>query len=189
MSAPAVRASFFHANLAALAALGEENERRVRARIPAALLREIEDAVRVAWLPVEHDVMLTEAIEAELGRATMRRWARDGVIRATEGPLLSPILRSARAIFGLTPASLLRRTPQVWSLLYRDCGRLAYEATGERGAIVELVDGPPVLVRSAAYLDGLGAGIEAAIVLAGHEGAARLAIDPNARTARYTCAW
>ena len=186
---PAIRASFFHANLAALSALGADAERRVRARIPAELLREIEEAARVAWLPVEHDVLLTDAIDAELGRAALRRWARDGVLRATEGPLLSPIVRSARAIFGITPASMLRRAPQAWRMLYRDCGRLVYEAVGERGARVELLDSPAVLLRSTPYLDGLGAGLEAAMVLTGHQGEARLAVDTAAGRARYACTW
>ncbi|AKF05104.1 hypothetical protein DB32_002253 [Sandaracinus amylolyticus] len=186
---PTIRAAFLHSNLEALAALGPETAARVRVRIAADVLRDTEEASRTAWLPVEHDVVLTEAIEVELGRAAMRAWARDGLLRATEAPLLAPIARSARAIFGITPHAFLRRAPQAWSILYRDCGQMEYAETSPRSARVALVGAPDAITRSMAYVEGLAAGLEAAMKLGGADGQVEVAVDAVARTARYSCAW
>ncbi|UJR82275.1 hypothetical protein [Sandaracinus amylolyticus] len=186
---PTIRAAFLHSNLEALGALGPAVAERVRARIPSEVLRDADEAARTAWLPVEHDVVLTEAIEQELGRAAMRAWARDGVLRATEAPLLAPIARSARAIFGITPHAFLRRAPQAWSVLYRDCGQMEYAETSSRSARVGLVGAPTAITRSVAYVEGLAAGLEAAMKLGGADGAVEIAVDAAARTARYSCAW
>lgn len=187
MPGPSIRASFFHSNLKALAALGPEAARRVLARMPPEVLQEVEGAARIAWVPLEHDLAITDAIEAELGRDALRRWARDGVLRAGDTPLLSPLIRSARAIFGMTPHAFLRRAPLAWTLLFRECGRLEYGARGERSARIELYDAPAVLLASQAYLEGMSAGLEAAIDLAREAG--RVRVEQNERETAFSADW
>ena len=189
MAGPTIRAAFFHSNLEALAALGEDESRRVLARLPPQLLQEVEEAARVAWLPIEHDVALTEAIAAELGRDALRAWSRDGFLRSADSPILAPMIRSVRAIFGITPHSILRRVPYAWPLLFRDCGTMEYAEAGDRAASLVLRGAPAVITRSAAYLDGMSGGLEAAVILGGQRGRAQVVGEDGARTVRFSFSW
>jgi hypothetical protein len=186
---PSIRASLLQANLAALDMLGTAAAARIRKRLGPQVIEAIEKAEGDGWLPVEHDVALTEAIEAELGRLATRAWARNAMLRTAEQPLLSPILRSARTVFGLTPHGILRVTPQLWNALYRDCGHLTYEREEARRARVELFDAAPAIARSTQYLEGVAGVLEGTLELAGEKGHVAVAIDAIACTASFACRW
>lgn len=184
-----MRASFMHSNFEALSALGAGAAARVRARLPVATVREIEEASRLAWLPVELDIAITDAIDTELGREAMRRWAREGLLRSTEGPLLSPIIRSARTIFGITPHSFFRRASNMWAMIYRGCGELRLLDESEGRVVLELRGAPQVFRRSPAYLEGIAATFEAATVLAGEPDRIRVTIDARGEPIVFTGCW
>lgn len=184
--AASARAAMLQSNLGALEALGA-TAARVRTRIGAERLARVEDASRIAWLPLELDVCIAEAVDAEAGRAGLRTWLRAGVERSAATPLLSPFISSARAIFGLTPHGFLRRAPQMWTVMYRDCGRAGYERTGEREALVMLVEAPREMLASEPAIQQLGLGLESAIAMVAEGGS----VDPEIRgsTVLFHCRW
>lgn len=190
MAVPSIRASFLHSNFEALATLGPIAVRRVRARLPEQVIGDAEGATKVAWLPVEYDVLLTEAVEAELGPRVMHDWTREGVLRSTNTPLLSPLVRSARAIFGLSPHGFLKRAPHGFGTLYRHCGAMSYADAGERTAAITWGELPDAIVRSDAYCRAIAAALEAILVLAGEpEGRVEASRQSDARARTFTCAW
>ena len=73
--------------------------------------------------------------------------------------VLKPILDGAFAIFGRSPAKMLKWSPKVWSLLYRNCGQLLLAESDDRSATLEGIDLPPELVASASYMKGFAAAI------------------------------
>lgn len=184
---PSIRAGFLQSNLAAIEALGTTVAERVRVRIGTDRVARIEEASRIAWLPLELDIAVAEAVEAEVGRPGLRSWLRAGVERSAATPLLSPFLSSARAIFGLTPHGFLRRTPQMWSVMYRDCGVAGYEELAGREALVMLADAPRELLASPAELAQLGVGLEAAIGLVSQAGSVEVEVQD--RRALFRCRW
>lgn len=183
-----MRASHLKSNLEALRDLGPDAEARVRAAVPE-VVREVEEAVRVAWLPLELDVRLTEAVERATDEERLRAWGRDAIARSAEGPLLRPILAALERL-GLTPHVALKRVPHGWSLIYRDCGEIGYERLGEREAVLVQDDAPEAMLRSEPYVIGIAGAFDGVMALSGgHGGRAEIAIEPAARRVRYTCRW
>src|SRR5690606_10752912 len=139
-----MRVSHLKANLESLDDLGAEHAARVRAEA-AGIVSAIQAAVSVAWLPIELDVELTDAVERVAGRARMREWSRNAIVRSTEGPLLRPML-SALTRMGMTPHSAFKRVPYGWSLIYRGCGDLSYEAVGPKEVLIIQRDAPRAIL-------------------------------------------
>lgn len=185
--APQIRVSYLRSDLDALAHLAPEVERRVRARL-GDVIAAADAELGIAWLPVEHDVRLTEAVADEVGAAGVRSWAKQGVLRAIETPLLGPI-RTALARMGLEPHAALRRVPIGWPLVFRGCCDVEYERVGETRAELRLASVAPALFVEV-YLEGIGAAFEGLIEAAGgREGAVTVALDETSRAAVYTCSW
>lgn len=184
---PEIRASYLKSDVDALAHLDAGVERRVRERVPE-VLRAAKENVGVGWLPVELDVRLTLAVEAEAGREGVHDWAKQGVLRAIESPLLGPI-RAGLMRLGLTPHSALRRVPRGWTLVFRRCCTPEYAPSGDAaGELVLRACAPAFFVP--AYLAGIGAAFEGIVEAAGgREAEVGLALDEPTRTARYGCRW
>jgi hypothetical protein len=186
---PLIRASLFHSNLDALEALGPIAASKVRDALPPGFLEEIEATSRLAWVPLEHDIVLTETVGRVLGRDKMRAWSRDGIVRAIEGPLLAPLVRSVLFLFGATPHSVLRRLPQAWSMCNRNCGDAAYTQVAERRGLVRLSDLPAVYLEHALYREGLAGAIEGGIIVGGESGEVLPELDPATNDLLLRCSW
>jgi len=181
-----MRVSHLKANLESLDDLGAEHAARVRAEA-AGIVSAIQAAVSVAWLPIELDVELTDAVERVAGRARMREWSRNAIVRSTEGPLLRPML-SALTRMGMTPHSAFKRVPYGWSLIYRGCGDLSYEAVGPKEVLIIQRDAPRAILDSPSYVHGIAAAFEGIAQIAG--GRAPHAEPERAGTAiHYRCRW
>jgi hypothetical protein len=188
-TAPCIRASFVFDNVRSIEMLGPETFQRIRSLVPPATLELMDLSSRVAWLPVDVDIDWTEATDRVVGRERMRACMRDGILRATEGPLLSPVRRSVQAVLGITPTAYLRRAPTAFRAMYRDAGAVEVDA-GEREVVLRYVDIPEVIARSEPYVDGIAGAIEAVMVLGGEPGGTvetrfRLA----SRSAEFVCRW
>src|SRR5690606_28152466 len=131
---PEMRASHVKQNVASLGDLGPATAERIRTDVPD-VVRRASESVGVAWLPVELDVRLTCAVDRIAGRERMREWSRSSIVRATQGPLLRPIVAAIKRI-GLTPHSALGHVQRGWGLVYRGCGELSYERAGEREGVL-----------------------------------------------------
>lgn len=186
--APEMRASHIDSNLRALAALGPERERIIREQVPE-VVRAVEDASRVAWLPLEMDIRLTDAVERACGRERMKRWARDAIERSAEGWLLRPVLVGLTAL-GLSPEVALKRVPAGWSLVYRDCGVLHYEHADEHGITIVHSDVPESMLACLTYLEGIAGAFEGVAELGGAKQVrSSVEIERGQRRVFYRCDW
>jgi hypothetical protein len=118
----AVRARHLKLALAALRGRPREECEAVLAKIPPEILRAIDESVGVEWFPMPHDLAVTRAIDAALGRGEADRFWRRLAEHSMETPLFRTLVEGARALFGATPAAWARWIPQGWDLIFRDCG-------------------------------------------------------------------
>lgn len=183
-----MRASYVKENLAAVDGLGAAESRRVRARITPATIARIDTAVRTEWLPVEIDVELTEAVDAELGEEMLVEQNRRSFLAAFQGPLLKPILSSAIALSGATPGALLRFASSAWSSVYRECGEIAVERR-DRGAVITWSRLPDPILASRPYLVGTRGVFEGGVELMKSKGRCTLRVDEAARAAIFELEW
>lgn len=120
--------------------------------IPAALRAEIRDAGSLDWLPARVFVELCEALRAGAGAAGARGFWRQSLRDAIRQPFMQPLARGALFLWGKTPAALVRRTPQAWQLVSRDCGVLKAVESGSDSAITLRVEQLPAVCRKQGLL-------------------------------------
>lgn len=143
-----VRASLLHSNLKALSLLGPDVEREVRARLRPEILAAIEGSARVTWLPLSHDIELSEAVYDVAGGERMFAFGRDALLDTIEAPLLKPIVDGAVRLFGLTPVRFFKLAPRVWPQLYRGAGELRIDESGPGEVRIVNVDAPPEMTEA-----------------------------------------
>jgi hypothetical protein len=183
---PEIRASQLKADLVQLLVLGER-EPLVRARMSAAALAAIEHASRLEWLPFEIDIQLVEAIETVAGERALREWSRSALLRTVDGPLLRPLVTAVTHVFGLTPSGLLTRAPLAWTLLFRNVGELRVTNSRPGGAVVLLLDLPPI-ATTGPFLRSIAGALEGLFALTRAEGEVELE-DFGAGRARFALRW
>ncbi len=183
-----MRASYIKDNLDAVRAFGPELEARLRRDI-ADTVAEIEHASRVDWLPIGVDVVLTRAVRRLTGTNGVRDWSRRSFLSAVEGPMLRPIVRAVVSLFGLTPATVLRRAPMGWQQIYQGCGLLVCEPlTPDRMRMrVEGARGP--FLDDQDYIEGTCGTFEGAVDLGGARGTVDAYVDAPARRVEFDVRW
>ena len=160
--------------LASLQVLGERfpgSLERVRSRLGPEVRAALDGAVRSDFLPAAVDVGLALAIVAELGLPAARGVARESLRRNFTGTLLGALLRSAQALFGPTPAGVLRWADRGWSRICRDCGTM--RLVGSDGEVLTLeLEGIPAAIDVPDYLEAVGGGLEGLLDACGVDGTA-----------------
>jgi len=184
---PRILAGFVQGTLAGLepaAAAG------VRARLAPATREALERSSRLAWLPIEVDVELTDAIYAELGATRAREMFRRNLSAALDTPILRSLAQGALRIFGASPARLFGWAPKAYAQLYRDSGEMRFESEGPGAARLELSGLPFAIARSRDYLDGMASAFAAGFDLMGIKGEVTVErIDPAGLRATYRLVW
>lgn len=189
-SDPAVRAAFTRAALHEVLGMEPAVASHVRAALPPAAIATVLDAARNAWIPVDIDMDVTEAITAALGPERCKAFWRKGLVDTMESPILKPLLDGVVGMFGLAPESLMRWAPRAWEAIYRNCGTMTVLERGLRSARLSLDDITPALVRSGAFIEALRASCEAVFTLCRVYGEVHVeSFDAASRSAVYAFTW
>lgn len=133
------------------------------ARIGEERLATIRAAGPIAWLPAEHHVAVADATIDLYGLREARAAWREVMLAAFERSMLSALVSGALRVYGAKPSSLMRMTPQAWSLVWRDCGKVWMEDAGEAHAVMRFEGLPPVLAQSPGVVESFVANCDAAI--------------------------
>jgi hypothetical protein len=183
---PEIAAVHTRSSLEVLQALAPELQARVLARLPAEAREALDAATRLDYLPAGIDLAVALAIHAEGGADLARRVAREVLRRSLTSNVLGGLVRSATALFGLTPPGLFRWAPRGWAHVCRSCGDLRMESS--EGRVVQLaLTGLPPELDVPPYLESIGGGLEAFLDLCRVEG--RVLTEPRPGGARFTVHW
>jgi len=175
-----IKASQIMNNLAAVELIGPGRVDEVRAALPPEVLREVDQAAKTAWLPLEYDIALAEAIERVFGPGSDRERSRTSTRLSTESSLLRPILDGIQKIFGLTPPAVIRATTFAWGQLYRNCGEVKFKELAANRALLTYEGLPTAILDSPLYLASIGGGLHACLDLCKVEGSVRHRIQSRA---------
>ncbi|MEM9860888.1 MAG: hypothetical protein AAF938_04680 [Myxococcota bacterium] len=182
-TSPQMRASHMRANVASLSMLGADGE-RIRRDHPD-LVKPVERALRVSWLPLRLNAELIEAVEARCGDELTRAWVHASIGSSMKGTLLGPIVDGLVRL-GLGPQHGLSRCQQGWNLLYRASGRLVCPVV-ERGHTQLVLKDTPPPIRTPSYLRALQYAFEGVAL---HLGAQAIASDHSAgETVEFNVRW
>ncbi len=108
-----------------------ERRDRVARRMDPAVLDQIENAVKTAWIPIEDDAKFVDAILDIYGVADSMELWRTYTRRFTETGLMKAFIDGTVRIFGLSLASLARVVPRAWQQSYRGCGEGGVPGPGD----------------------------------------------------------
>jgi hypothetical protein len=175
---PEIAAAHSRATLEVLGELSPGADARVRARLKPSSREALDGATRSDFLPAAVDLDLAMAIHAELGMEGARRVARETLRRSLTGSLLGGLVRSAAALFGLTPPGLLRWAGRGYGRVCRHCGEL--EVTSAADGLVRLgLTGLPAELEAPSYLESMAGALEAFLDVCQVEGAVEAELRPG----------
>lgn len=186
-SEPAVRASYMKQLFATLGARGvlEAIDRH-----DPELVRQVEAASRVSWLPVSLNVRAVEAAAASLGDEQALALFAECVYGQFETPLWHNFISGALRLLGRTPGSLGRWIPQAIQIIFRDCGKWSVENRAPNELTLTVRELPPELAAHRLWLRSLAVGMTPVFLLCNTKGSSELVeVDAEARGATYLLAW
>jgi hypothetical protein len=125
---------------------------QILAAIPDALRAEIREAGSLDWVPARIWVELCEAIRTGAGPSGARAFWRQSLRDAIRQPFMAPLARGALFLWGKTPAALVRRTPQAWQLVSRNCGELKAIESDDPRMITLRVEQIPTACRKSGLI-------------------------------------
>ena len=164
-SRPRIRAGVVQANLESLADLGSGVEAAVVDALGPDTMEEIERTTRIGWLPVEVDVVMSNAVLMKAGRDATVAWVRATLEATFASPLYANFVGPTLRLFGFGPEGMLKMAPRLLGQTYRDLGRLEVLGTTPGERCVRLTGGPGIIVDDDMYLWGLGECIRAALLV------------------------
>jgi hypothetical protein len=116
-----LRANWSKAAVRAIRQLEPQKRDRVLAALGADRLTELRAAGVFDWLPARVHMSILAAVH-QLGPAESRHFWRRLIVASFDRSLLKPLIDGGLRLFGRTPFSILRMTPQAWTLVARRCG-------------------------------------------------------------------
>jgi hypothetical protein len=188
MEGPALRVSYNRIALAMVDRL--EKGPRIRAEIPSASVRAIEDGFRFAWLPIEHHVVIIEAVRKHLGDRDAYDFWRRVTLENFGGKAFQIPLMAIRRLFGLSPAALCSQSARYWPQYARELGTMRMGAQGPGFATLENDGFPSDLLASGTWVIGMAGGLAAYFTVCRVDGVCEpLVIDAKRGRVDYQLRW
>ncbi len=184
-----MRASVIQGNLSDLRRLPDDLASEVRAAISPGVIEDVESANRIAWLPLEHDLEISDAVERVAGSVRRREWARSSMLLSMRGPLLEPMWRAALRVFGVSPGALFHVVPTGWAAVYRDVGTVKHRPSTD-SAYITISDLTDVLVHNEPYLQGICGTFQALLDASRVPGSVKVeSFDKRRSVVTYKASW
>jgi hypothetical protein len=180
-AAPAIKASYFQANVAALELLGPQRDHIEE--IMASEIAATQRASRADWLPMAWDQKLSRVVAEVAGPQAVVVTNRGAFVAAAAGPFLRPIIQGTIRVFGVTPKALLRSVDRAWRAGSKNAGYMDVEI-GESDGWVHHRD----MQADEVWYLGLVGVLEGILEVTGFEGTATMSLAPDGHPV-YHCRW
>ena len=185
---PSIRATQAKSDLIAIDGMEPAVRDRVLARLASGIVRQIQEASRVDWIPMSVILELSRVIREETDEEGVRAWGKAATAISLDTPLLRPILQGATAVFGSDPQRLYKALPTAWVAVFKDCGTLVIEG-GEEGCIRIAVRDMPESVRDRDFLLACAGGFEVVLEQCRVEGRCDPENAQRAEGPRFVVRW
>jgi len=183
-----IRASYAKAVVGGIKRMPEKQCDALLKGIGDELRGEIRNHGMLEWMPASRFVELVSAIERTLGGDGAKRFWRANLLLSLERRLLSPLRLGAIAIYGNSPRSLLKMTPQAWELVTRNGGTCRTVDRPPHGIVLRFEALPQELCDPAMHPLWSGGG-EACIERMGFTGAAQACAGADGNSVDITAVW
>jgi hypothetical protein len=158
---PEVRCGIAQQALKALELLDPAVRKRILDRFPEATLQAIYLSKEDDWLPLEYDIQLSDNMIAELSEEKYIKLYIASNKVSIDSSFLGPLVRSSFNLFRVSPKTLFKFAPKIWSFCYRNCGTISVAEKGPFSVQVILEDLPFEFASNKGYLLGVVGFIQA----------------------------
>ncbi|HMJ13994.1 MAG TPA: hypothetical protein VK524_21400 [Polyangiaceae bacterium] len=190
MVAPFVRARHMKTFVETIDALDERVRARIYARLAADDIETIAQAVPVVWLPMNLNVLVTDATSLELGPQGAHDFFRALVTAEYRTDTFRSFLASIGRLLGLTPSTYVKMTPKGWELVFKNCGSFRPMERERERARLEYKDIPQMCVQNQLWMESVRSSFYSAFELTGVSGDIRWEeLDLNRRRAIFLFTW
>ena len=145
--APQIRANWCKFTVRYIKQLSELERRAVFNAMGDELREHIRAAGPLQWLDAETFFDLCSAIRTGLGPNQARAFWRKSLGECLEEPFIRPLVKGATFLWGKSPEAPIRRTPQAWQLVSKNCGALSAVDHEDENCMVLEVRGLPRVAR------------------------------------------
>ncbi len=159
----AMRGRQAQSNLATLRRLHPDVADRLRAQHPE-VVAAIDGSSALDWLDFSVAATFFDATYEALGHRAFRRYCVQSMSEALQGPMLRALWDSSVRLFGTRPDAILRWSPKVWSMVYRDVGELEWDSATQE---VRLRDVSPSAWRARGFIESVAGAIDTVFELCG----------------------
>ncbi len=151
---PALRGFIVRNTLVQVSKLPVAQANLTRARVDAQVLKELERASSLMWVPIEKSVQLTAALDAVLARRDCLELYRRAGDLFTNDPMSTSVVNRSAKLFGLKPKAILKSSVVTWGMISRNCGTQIYrERPSSQEADVVWSDVPEVATNSRPFME------------------------------------
>lgn len=171
MSAPLVRASYAKTVIGGIKRRPQEECAKLLNAIGGPLRAEVRGYGMLDWMPGEHFVQMVTVIHGTVGASAAKDFWRANLLLSLERRLLTPLRLGAIAVYGNSPRSLLKMTPEAWQLVTRDGGVCHTDEDSPAAIRLSFTQLPPIFCTPAMQMLWAG-GSESCIERMGFRGAA-----------------
>jgi hypothetical protein len=163
---------------------------RVESSTPPGHIERIRGYSRMAWLPLDEDVIFAEAAYAAIGpRSAHAFWTEFINKQLEEAAILRAAVGTAMRLFDMDPGSLLRWVPKILPLVYRDIVD-AHVQHKPNEAIVIYANADERFMSREVYLTVVRSQVRAVLQLAKHpEGTAEVTTDAKRSRIEVAVRW
>lgn len=121
-STPLIRASYAKTVVGGIKRRPAAEQAMLLSRIGDDLRAEIRAYGMLDWMPAVRFAALVDTVTDALGPQGAKDFWKANLLLSLERRLLSPLRLGAIAVYGNSPRSLLKMTPQAWELVSKNCG-------------------------------------------------------------------
>ncbi len=185
---PLIRGHQVLANFKALELLDEKVREQIRALLPAEVIQQIQGDR--AWVPIELDMELCEAVQKVVGDQGLWQFSVDCVRVAAGQSVLSSLLTGAAKLFGINPGMFISFGHTAWGSVFRHFGDFKITIRGEHEGLIEVVGLPEMAFDHLSYFVSLGGNFQGVVELSGRKGKiVQHEVTRRARLVSYTATW
>jgi hypothetical protein len=183
-----VRASYAKTVIGGIKRRPDRERDAILTSVGEPLRAEIRNYGMLEWMPAERFIDLVSAIAGAVGAGAAKGFWRANLLLSLERRLLSPLRLGAIALYGNSPRSLLKMTPQAWELVTRNGGVCRTEDQPPSGIVLRF-SGLPLALRNPAMHPLWSGGSESCLERMGFEGEARAEVGTDAGCVDVTVSW
>lgn len=150
---PAIRAMQTRSLLGAVRALPVSERQVCLASVEGAIAAQIDRSIAMSWMPMELHMKLSDATRAVIGQQRFIDLFEQTMMSSWSSPLLNGFVKMSTTLLGVTPSSLIQRTPYVYSHVTQNLGSMEAEHSSHHASI-RLRGFPANLYDFQCYVDG-----------------------------------